>query len=264
MSANPLISRWRAGQTTYGVWCTMPNDAGAEFIAQQGVDYVCVDYQHGLIDHGAGVPMIRAIEAGGSVPIVRVAWNEPHLIMQALDAGARGVVVPMVNTAEDARRAVRALKYPPHGERSYGPVRARMSQGTNDPAALAEQACIIMIETAEGLKNVREIAATPGVDALYIGPSDLALALGLLPNHSPPDPQFVQAIADIEAACRANGVAPGIQCATGAISAEYTARGFNMITIVSDVPLLTGAVREHLAAAKGSGSAGGDQPVSNY
>jgi len=264
MSVNPLISRWRDGQTTYGVWCTMPNDAGAEFIARQGVDYVCVDYQHGLIDHGASVPMIRAIDAGGSVPIARVAWNEPYLIMQALDAGARGVVVPMVNTAEDARRAARALRYPPHGERSFGPVRARVSQGTSDPAALADQACIIMIETAEGLKNVREIAATPGVDALYIGPSDLALALDLLPNHSPPDPRFVQAIADIEAACRANGVAAGIQCATGEIAAGYAEQGFNMITIASDVPLLTGAVREHLAAAKRSGSAGAGQPASNY
>lgn len=262
MSGNPLINRWRAGETTFGIWCTMPNDAGAEFIAQQGLDYVCVDYQHGLIDHGAGVAMVRAIEAGGSVPIVRVSWNEPYLIMQALDAGARGVVVPMVNTAEDARRAVKAMKYPPVGERSYGPVRARMSLRTTDPTELGDQACILMIETAEGLRNLREIAATPGVDAIYIGPSDLALGLGLLPNHEPPDPRFVQAIADIQAACRENGIAAGIQCVNGEISAGYAEQGFNMITIASDVPLLTGAVRQHLAAAKRTTAA--DQPASNY
>ncbi|MFD0743178.1 HpcH/HpaI aldolase/citrate lyase family protein [Phytohabitans flavus] len=188
MSTNPLISSWQAGRTTYGVWCTMPGSVPAEFIARQGVDYVCVDYQHGLIEHSTGVPMMQAIEAGGSVPIARVNWNEPNRIMQVADAGARGVVVPMVNNAAEAERAARALRFPPHGDRSYGPVRAREVLGTTDPEALADQACILMIETADGIKNVREIAATPGVHALYIGPSDLALAMGLLPNHTPRTP----------------------------------------------------------------------------
>lgn len=263
MSTNPLISSWQAGRTTYGVWATMPGSVQAEFIARQGVDYVCVDYQHGLIDHATGVPMMQAIEAGGSVPIARVNWNEPNRIMQVLDAGARGVVVPMVNTAEEAERAARAFRFPPHGDRSFGPVRAREVLATTDPDELANQACILMIETADGIKNVREIAATPGVHGIYIGPSDLALSLGLLPNHTPLDPEFVRVIADIQAACRDNGIAAGIQCANGEIAADYAAQGFDMITIASDGPLLTAAVRTNLAAAR-KAPATTEQPVSNY
>jgi len=264
MSANPLISAWQAGRTTFGVWCTMPGSVPAEFIARQGLDYVCVDYQHGLIDHSTGIPMMQAIEAGGSVPIARVNWNEPNRIMQVADAGARGVVVPMVNNAAEAERAARALRFPPHGDRSFGPVRAREVLGTVDPEALADQACIVMVETADGIKNVREIAATPGVHAIYIGPSDLALAMGLLPNHTPPDPEFVRVIAEIQAACRDNGIAAGIQCANGEIAAGYAAEGFDMITIASDAPLLTGAVRTNLAAARSQAGRVTAAPTSNY
>jgi 4-hydroxy-2-oxoheptanedioate aldolase len=261
---NPLISSWQSGRTTYGVWCTLPGTAHAEFIARQGVDYVCVDYQHGLIEHATGVPMMQAIEAGGSAPIARVNWNEPNRIMQVLDAGARAVVIPMVNSAEEAARAVRAFHYPPHGDRSYGPVRARESLGTTDPDALSDQACIIMIETAEGIKNVREIAATPGVHALYIGPSDLSLALGLRPHHTPTDPEFVRVVAEIQAACRDNGIAAGIQCANGEIAAGYAEQGFDMITIASDAPLLASAVRANLAAARGGAATVPTQPITNY
>ena len=250
MSDNPLISAWEAGRTTYGVWCTMPGSVPAELIARQGVDYVCVDYQHGLIDHSTAIPMMQAIEAGGSVPIARVSWNEPDRVMRVADAGARGVVVPMVNTAAEAERAARALRFPPHGDRSYGPVRAREVLGTTDLDALADQACLIMIETADAIRNVREIAATPGIHGLYVGPSDLALAMGLLPGHNPPDPEFLRVIDGILAACRDNGLAAGIQCASGESAAEWAERGFDMLTIASDGPLLTGAVRANLAAAK--------------
>ncbi|GAA0384235.1 2,4-dihydroxyhept-2-ene-1,7-dioic acid aldolase [Acrocarpospora corrugata] len=263
MSNNPLITRWQAGQVTYGVWCTMPGSVPAEMIARQGVDYCCVDYQHGLIEHSTGVPMMQAIEAGGSVPIARVNWNETNRIMQVLDAGARGVVVPMVNNAEEAARAVSGFRFPPHGGRSYGPVRAREVLGTTNPEELADQACIIMIETVDGIRNVREIAAVPGVDALYIGPSDLALSLGLLPNHTPPDPRFVEVIDEIRAACLDHGIAAGIQCANGEDAAKYTEQGFTMITIASDAPLLASAVRANLATAKG-GPAGGARPTGNY
>jgi 4-hydroxy-2-oxoheptanedioate aldolase len=264
-STNPLISKWRDGQTTYGVWCTMPGSVPAEFIARQGVDYVCVDYQHGLIDHSVGVPMMQAIEAGGAVPIARVNWNEPNRIMQVLDAGARAVVVPMVNNAAEATSAVRACRFPPHGERSFGPVRAREVLGTVDPEALADQALLIMIETADGIRNVREIAATPGVHGLYIGPSDLALAMNLRPNHAPPDPEFLGVIKEIVAACRDNGIAAGIQAPNGEVAAGYTEQGFDMITIASDAPLLTAAVRANLATARGTGvGAGATRPASNY
>jgi 4-hydroxy-2-oxoheptanedioate aldolase len=268
-TANPLLAAWAEGRTTYGVWATMPGSVPAEFIARQGLDYVCVDYQHGLIDHSNGVPMMQAIQAGGSIPIARVGWNEPARIMAVLDAGAYAVVVPMVNNAAEAAAAVAACRYPPHGTRSYGPVRAKDVHGTAHPDGLADVACIVMVETIDGIRNVEEIAATEGVDGIYIGPSDLALALGLLPNHTPPDPEFVKVIDDIKAACRRHGIAAGIQCANGEIAAHYTGLGFDMITVASDAAVLAAAVRGHLAAAKaGSGdgvpSSVDRLPASNY
>jgi 4-hydroxy-2-oxoheptanedioate aldolase len=267
-TANPLLAAWADGRTTYGIWCTMPGSVPAEFIARQGPDYVCVDYQHGLIDHSNGVPMMQAIQAGGSTPIARVGWNEPARIMAVLDAGVYAVIVPMVNNAEEAARAVSACRYPPAGIRSYGPVRAKDVLGTADPDGLADVACLVMVETADGIRNVEEIAATEGVAGIYIGPSDLALAMGLRPHHSPPEPEFVQVIADIMAACRRHGIAAGIQCANGDIAATYAEQGFDMITVASDAAVLAAAVRAQLAAAK-AGAAAGDTPVdrlpaSNY
>lgn len=252
MSDNPLIKSWQAGVATFGAWLTLPGSSHAEVIARQGVDYVCIDYQHGLIDHSSAVPLFQAIERGGSVPVARVNWNEPNRIMQVLDAGARGVVVPMVNDAAEAASAARAFRFQPDGDRSYGPVRARDVLGSVDLDVLGDQACIVMIETALAVRNVREIAATPGVHALYIGPSDLSLALGLHPSHMPRDPSFVAAVADIVAAARDNGLAVGIQCADGTVAAKYAADGFDMITIGSDGPLLAAAVTANLAKAKAS------------
>ncbi|MCV2489289.1 aldolase/citrate lyase family protein [Geodermatophilus sp. YIM 151500] len=265
-SNNPLIAAWAAGRKTYGLWLTTPGSVQAEIVARQGLDYVCVDYQHGLVDHSTGVPMMQGITAGGGIPIARVGWNEPARIMQVLDAGALGVVVPMVNNAEEAAAAVAACKYPPAGMRSFGPVRARDTIGTTDPAALADVACIVMVETADGIRNTADIAATPGVDAIYIGPSDLALGMGYEPNHTPPREDFLQVIEDILKACRDNGIAAGIQAANGRIAQGYSEQGFDMITVASDAALYGAAVREQLAIAKAgpAGTTPASAPAGQY
>jgi 4-hydroxy-2-oxoheptanedioate aldolase len=265
-SNNPLITAWRDGRRIYGLWLTTPGSVQAEIVARQGFDYVCVDYQHGLIDHSTGVPMMQGITAGGGTPIARAGWNDATRIMQVLDAGAVGVVVPMVNNAEEAAAAVAACKYPPVGMRSYGPVRARETFGSADPDALADVACIVMVETADGIRNVAEIAATPGVDAIYIGPSDLALAMGYKPNPVPPPADFLHVIEDIVKACRDAGIAAGIQAASGQIAKGYADQGFDMITVASDGAVLGAAARSHLETAKsGSVSAGHvANPTSNY
>lgn len=264
-STNPLITAWNAGHKTYGVWLTTPGSVQAEIVARQGVDYVCVDYQHGLIDHSDGVPMMQGITAAGGLPIARVAWNEPNRIMQVLDAGVVGVVVPMVNDAAEARAAVAACKFPPHGMRSYGPVRAKDTWGSVDPDDLGDVACIVMVETVEGIRNAADIAATEGVDAIYIGPSDLALSLGYKPNHTPPQADFLQTIVDIVQACRDNGIAVGIQSANGEIARGYSEQGFDMITIGSDSPILASAVRGHLSTARGGDDkATARPPAGNY
>lgn len=261
---NPLKSAWQKGEKTLGVWCTLPGSTHAELIARQGVDYVCVDYQHGMIDHGTGVQMMQAILAGGAIPIARAGWNEPSKIMQVLDAGVQGVVVPMVNNAVEAAAAVSAVRFPPRGSRSYGPVRAREVLGSADPEALEDIACMVMIETAEGIENAKAIIRTDGVTGVYIGPSDLALSMGIKPGIFPHDDKMLDFLKFIVEDCREAGKVPGIQAANGEIAAFYAGLGFDMITIGSDAPFLTAAVRSHLATARGTAARLAPAPASNY
>jgi 4-hydroxy-2-oxoheptanedioate aldolase len=258
-TANPLLQAWAAGRQTFGAWATIPSPISAEFMAREGPDYVCVDNQHGLLDHSDTVPMLAAIEAGGSVPIVRVAWNDPPRIMAALDAGAFGVIVPMVNDAVEARRAATACRFPPRGTRSYGPVRAKYVLGTTDPDVLNDIVCIAMVETADGLKHLDEIVTTDGIDAVYIGPSDLALAVGQKPGPRPYD-DLAEPLGLIMAACRRHGIAVGIHALNGEAAARYAEDGYDMITVFSDGSLLAGAVAANLRTARGGGT--GHTPTS--
>src|SRR3712207_2263361 len=175
MAKNLIRKVWEEGRAAYGSWLVVPGSFGAELMARVGVDYVCVDGQHGILGYDAMVPMFQAISAAGVAPITRVVQNDPGEIGKALDAGAWGVIVPLVSNAQEAARAVAACRYPPRGMRSYGPVRASAATGLSDPDELgAEALCLVMVETREGLNNVEEIAATPGLDGIYIGPGDLA------------------------------------------------------------------------------------------
>ena len=184
-----LRAKWDAGQPAFGMWAGIPTSLTAELAALAGYDYVCVDLQHGLGTEATMVPMFEAIQAGGSVPLARLAWNEPWLIMRALDLGAAGVILPLIDNPREAARGVEACRYPPHGRRSYGPIRAAIVAGTAAPDELgADALCFAMIETRDGLDNLDEIAATPGLDGLYIGPSDLSIALGLPPRGVAVDP----------------------------------------------------------------------------
>src|SRR5918993_5259535 len=164
MATNPLREIWAGNRTAFGLWSVVPGSVGAEILSETGADYVCVDQQHGVIDYDSMVPMFQVIRAGGAAPITRVLSNDPFLIMKALDAGAWGVIVPLVNSAEDAARAVSACRYPPEGIRSFGPVLAAGVIGSRDPEKLGGGGvCLVMVETREALENVGEIAATPGL-----------------------------------------------------------------------------------------------------
>ncbi len=175
--SNPLREAWAEGRTAFGLWSAIPSSFSAELVAGTDVDYVCVDQQHGVVNYASMVPMLQAIEAAGATPITRVLSNDPFRIMKALDAGAWGVIVPLVNGAGEAARAMAACRYPPHGIRSYGPIRAASVIGSRNPEDLAgEVLCLVMVETREALENVEEIAATPRVDGIYIGPADLAIS----------------------------------------------------------------------------------------
>lgn len=246
---NPILDSWTQGATTHGIWCSVASSFTAEIVASAGYDYACVDLQHGAVDYSSMLPMLQAIKLHNVTPIVRVSWCEKWMIMQALDAGAFGVIVPMIDTAEDAAEAASACRYPPVGHRSFGPTRVSIANGTADPDELGRVACIPMIETEQGMKNLDEIAATRGVDALYIGPGDLALSMGLPPRPAQPIPEHEAAIEQIREACADSGIASGIHCASGAEARRRRQQGFTMVTVGNDSALLRKAAADALETA---------------
>ncbi len=252
MHPNQALAAWRQGKRTIGVWLSLANVHTAETLANLGFDWLCIDLQHGLLDYKDLTGMLPAISTTDATPLVRVPWNEPYEIMKALDAGAYGVIVPMVNNRAEAEQAVAACRYPPAGIRSFGPVRAALRGGRDDYARRAneEVACIAMIETAEGVDNVDEIAATPGLDGIYIGPSDLALAIGLAPRGDNDDPAHVKTVRLIHAACHKQGVAIGIQAFSLGFARRYLELGFHFVTLGSDIGFLSKSASEELAAAR--------------
>lgn len=252
MRPNRALAAWRQGEATIGVWLSLANVHIAETLANLGFDWVCMDLQHGLLDYKDLTSMLPAVSATPATPLVRAPWNEPYEIMKALDAGAYGVIVPMVNSRAEAERAVAACRYPPVGNRSFGPVRAALYGGREAYAKSANQeiACIAMIETEEGLENLDEIAATPGLDGIYIGPSDLALAIGLAPQGDNEHPAHAKAVERIQAACRKRGVAVGIQAFSLAFAQRYLQRGFHFVTLGSDLGFLSATASRELAAAR--------------
>ena len=242
---NPLRTAWDRGDAVRGAWCTSPSAVVAETVASAGFDYVCVDLQHGAVDYSDAVHMLQAISGQGAVPVARVPANDAATIGKVLDAGALGVVVPLVSTGEEAARAVAACRYPPSGVRSFGPVRAATVVGSRDPADLAQVVVAVMVETKEGLERVEEIAATPGLDAIYVGPADLALALGLAPAYEHDAPAHVEAVDAIRQACDRHGIIAGVHCVGGEMGARRQAQGFRMTTLVNDLALVrAGAVAE--------------------
>ena len=246
-----LKVRWRRDELTLGAWCLLPNALSAEMLAKGGFDWVLVDMQHGCMDYETAVNMIRAIDLGGVTPLVRVPWNEPGIIGRMLDAGAMGVVVPMIQDAEDARRAVDACLYPPAGRRSFGPIRVGTRDGAGYFASANQRVAVMpMIETADALANVEAIAAVPGVDALFVGPFDLSIALGLPPGDNDGEPLFDAALARIGEAARAAGIATAV-LANADLTPLRARQGFRMISVVTDAMVLTRAAAADLARARG-------------
>jgi 4-hydroxy-2-oxoheptanedioate aldolase len=252
-SATNLRESWKDGKPVFGFWAALPSGFAAELMVSPGLGYICVDQQHGVIDYQDAVRMFTAIEARGVVPITRVPANEAWMIGKALDAGAQGVVVPMVNNRAEAASAVAACRYPPAGVRSFGPIRAAVVSEKRDPASLGNTVvCFVMVETREALENIDEIASTPGLDGIYIGPADLALGLGLPPNLDKAEPEHVAAVQRIFDACRRNRIVAGIQCGSAKAGRSYAERGFGLVTIGKDTALLESAARNEVRIALGT------------
>jgi 4-hydroxy-2-oxoheptanedioate aldolase len=257
MRKNTSLQAWRDGRGTVGGWLSIGNAYTAEVMANLGFDWLCVDLQHGVIDYADLATMLPAISTTSTTPLVRVPWNEPYEIMKALDAGAYGVIVPMVNNRDEALRAASACRYPPRGLRSFGPIRAALYGGRGYAAqANDEIACVVMIETAEALENLEAIVTTPGVDGVYIGPSDLALALGMPPIGDNDNPVHAAAVERIRAACADAHVAVGIHTGSLEYTRKYLDAGFHFVTLGTDSGFMSRAAGADLRAVRNTAATG--------
>lgn len=263
MRANTLKAIWARGEAVVNGWLAIPSAFSAELMAHQGFDAVTIDLQHGVIDYQMAVSMLQAIATTPTIPLARVAWNEPALLMKILDAGVYGVICPMVNTAAQAEAFVRACKYPPRGYRSWGPVRAALYAGEDYSAhANADLLVIPMIETAEALGNLEDILCVSGIDALYVGPADLSLALGYPPRLDQTEPAVVAAQRKIVAACQRRGVIAGIHTNTPHYALQMMQEGYQFVTITSDSHCLAAKAAAEVAVVRQRGVQAGQAPVS--
>lgn len=257
MSANDFARKVRSREKLVGYWITLDVPPAAERIARLGYDYVVLDGQHGLIGYQGLLTGLLAIDAGSAigprptVGLVRVEANETTPIARALDAGATGVIVPLIDSADDVARAVRSAKYPPAGVRSFGPMRSSLRIGPVPADSNDATVVLAMIETPLGLKNVAEICATPGLDGVYVGPSDLGLALGA---RFPGDPEiegpFEEAIELIAQTAREAGIAAGIHTFDGDSAKRRLEQGYTFATVASDLSHLEAIAASHLDTAR--------------
>lgn len=247
-----FADRLRTRERAIGYWVALDSPVSTERVARLGYDYVALDAQHGVLGHSGLLAGLTAIDAaGGSVGVVRVEANDPTCIGRALDAGAGGVIVPLVDDAAGAAAAVAAAHYPPSGRRSYGPLRSGLRVGPTPADANATVVVLVMIETSAGLANIGEICATPGLDGVYVGPSDLCLAVGgAYPNDPAVSDVFEAALTTIRETAAKAGIAAGIHTPNGEVASRRLGEGYTFATVSGDLAHLEQAARGHLEAAR--------------
>ena len=260
MAVNPpfsLARRLRAGETVFSAWCMTDSPFVAETIAREGFAAVVFDAQHGLWETASLITGVGAVSHAGAAPLVRVPHNDFALVSRALDFGAEAIIAPMINSADDARQFAAAAKYPPLGERSWGPLRAMAMQGKSNASDYLREAnegtlTLAMIETPNGLANVDAIAATPGIDALFVGPYDLATTLSGGKAQDTKAPQVDQAIDRICAAANKAGKIPGIYCRDAEGALAMAKRRFRFIAAGNDHTTLRAATAAQLKVLRGN------------
>lgn len=251
MLRNRLKDIWNEGRPVLNGWCSIGNSFTAEIMAAQGYDALTIDIQHGALDYSSVVPMFQAMRGSGVTPMARVPWLDPAAIMKALDAGAMGIICPMINNRAEAETFVSCMRYPPKGKRSFGPTRAAVAMPGYGVAMNDEVLAFAMIETADGMANLEAIAATPGLDGIYVGPADLTLgtqAGRLAPGFDREEPEMVALIRRIADVCKANGIRAALHCGTPDYAAKAVSWGYDMTTVSGDSRLLAAAASASVAA----------------
>ncbi len=251
MEQQSLRNCWSKGKGAINAWCSIPNAVTAEMMSMNDFDSITIDMQHGLVDYQTALNMLQVISGSGKTPMVRVPWNEPGIIMKSLDAGALGVICPMINTPEDATEFVATTKYAPVGSRSSGPTRAMMIHGPSyHDEANDNIISLAMIETVEALGNVEKIAATEGLTGIYIGPSDLSISMGYKPGLDRTEPEVIEAIQRIEKACIDNNIKVGIHCLSPSYLKDKLSNGYHLATLASDVRIYAEGISNKLKEAR--------------
>lgn len=257
MRKNSLKEIWARGGAVLNGWCSIPSSFSAEIMAHQGFDSITIDMQHGLVDYQVATTMLQAISTTAVIPLTRMPWNDPGLLMKILDAGSYGVICPMINTPEDAEALVRACKYPPTGFRSFGPIRAKYygggsAHGGGDYHLFANDETLVIpqIETREAIKNLDAILEVPGISAIYIGPSDLAMALGSEPRKGQNDPIVVEAKRTILETAKRHGIPAGIHTNSTDVAIAMIKEGFQFTSLQSDDRFLMTRAREEVTTVR--------------
>ncbi len=257
MRKNTLKEIWNSGGAVINGWCSIPSSFSAEVMAHQGFDSITIDMQHGVVDYQVAITMLQAISTTSVIPLTRVPWNDPARLMKVLDAGSYGVICPMINTTEEAEALVSACKYPPKGIRSFGPIRAKYYagggiHGGGDYHVFANDETLVIpqIETREAIENLDEILQVPGISAIYIGPSDLAMALGCEPRKGQKDPVVVEAKKKILETCKRHGIPAGIHTNSTDVAVEMIKQGFQLTSLQSDDRFLMAKAKEEVDAVK--------------
>jgi len=257
IATNPVTDKLRAGLPSVGSWLSLCSPVAAESMAHVGWDWLVVDVEHSPVGFETMVGCFRAAQLGGAAPLARVPWNDTVWIQRTLDAGALGLVVPMVNSAEDARAAVANMKYATRGQRSFGGSRlAPYIEGDYRKWADEHLAVIVMIETIQAVERAEAILAVEGVVGCFIGPNDLALSMGLSLSDTGPGTEHEAAMAAVLAAARRTGKAAGKHCFSAAEVSARIRQGFQFLALSSDAAFMAKAAQAELGAVDVSGAAG--------
>jgi 4-hydroxy-2-oxoheptanedioate aldolase len=262
---NPVTDKLRSGQPAVGTWLGLCSPAAAESLAHMGWDWLVVDVEHSPVGFETMVNMFRAIQLGGAVPMARMPWNDTIWVQRTLDAGALGLVVPMVNTAEDAKKVVSNMKYSTRGQRSFGGSRvADYVDGDYRTWTEDNLAIMVMIETVEAVENCEAILSVEGVVGCYIGPADLALSMQV--TEMGPGTEHEAAIQEVVKIAKKVGKAPGKHCGSGAEVTQRIAEGFQCLGLSSDAGLLAQAALKEFeaidfAAGAGKSAAGAEVKI---
>jgi 4-hydroxy-2-oxoheptanedioate aldolase len=248
---NKLRTLWKNGGVAVNGWLGIPSSASAESMARCGWDSVVVDLQHGLVDYTDAVPMLQAISQTDATPMARAPWNMPDIIMKLLDAGAYGIVCPMINTPAECEEFIQNCRYAPRGRRSFGPIRAAMYGGADYWKYANETILTIaMIETQQAMDNLDAILKTDSLDAIYVGPSDLGLSLGHQPMADPTAPKVMDAIKFIIDTAKKHKIPAGIHCGAPAWARDMIGLGYQLVTLGNDNSLMQSAARNAIAATR--------------